>query len=157
MTTAEVTRTLERRHLAYELIPHTHTERALDEASVLGVAPGEIGKTLVLTSERGRVRAVLPASQRLDLRKLREHLGGGKEIRLATEDELASAYPAFELGAVPPFGGPHGDTVIVDERIAAYDSVIVEAGTHEQSVRVHTSDLLALTGAALADICVENE
>jgi Ala-tRNA(Pro) deacylase len=157
MTTAEITGTLERRHLAYELIPHAHTERAIDEATAVGVLPGEVGKTLVLTSGRGYVRAVLPASRRLDLHKVREHLGGGKEIRLATEDELAGAYPAFELGAVPPFGGRHGDTVIVDERIAARDSVIVEAGTHEQSVRIHTPDLLALTGAELADICLEPE
>ena len=46
--------------------------------------------------------AVLPASERIDLRKVRELLEGGKSIHLASEDELARDYPDFELGAVPP-------------------------------------------------------
>jgi prolyl-tRNA editing enzyme YbaK/EbsC (Cys-tRNA(Pro) deacylase) len=33
--------------------------------------------------------------------------------------------------------------------------VVVEAGTHEQSVKLKTTDLVALTGALLADLCEE--
>jgi Ala-tRNA(Pro) deacylase len=152
MTTAEVARTLEEKHLAYELIPHDHTERATEEAAALGVRPAEVGKTVVLTGPTGYVRAVIPASERLDLHKVRQ-LRGSNEIRLVTESELVGAYPAFELGAVPPFGGPPGDTVIVDRRIADRESIILEAGTHEQSIRVKTADLLALAQAEIADIC----
>jgi Ala-tRNA(Pro) deacylase len=153
MTTAEVARALDEKHLAYELIPHSHTERATEEAAALGVRLAEVGKTVVLTGPKGYVRAVIPASERLDLHKVREHVGGGKEIRLATEAELIEAYPTFELGAVPPFGGPSGDGVIVDRRVAGRESIILEAGAHEQSMRVKTVDLLALTEAEIADIC----
>ncbi len=153
MTTAEATRELDEKQVAYELIPHSHTERATEEAAALGVRLAEVGKTVVLTGPQGYVRAVLPASEWLDLHKVREHLDGGKEIRLATESELVGAYPTFELGAVPPFGGPRGDRVIVDRRIANRESIILEAGTHEQSIRVQTADLLALTQAEIADIC----
>lgn len=155
MTTAEATRELDERQLTYTLIPHTHTERATEEAAALGAKFEEVGKTIVLTAAQGYVRAVLPASERLDLHKVREHLGGGNETRLATEAELVGAYPTFELGAVPPFGGPPGDMVIVDRRIADLESVIVEAGTHEQSMRVKTADLLTLTDATVADICLD--
>jgi hypothetical protein len=41
-------------------------------------------------------------------------LGNDKTTRLATEEELAGADPMFELGAVPPFGGPAGDRIIAD-------------------------------------------
>jgi Ala-tRNA(Pro) deacylase len=154
MTTAELTRELTTRHVSYELIAHRHTERATDEAAAIGVRPDEVAKTIVLTSDAGFVRAVLPASERLDLHKVREHLGGGKEIRFATEEELVGAYPAFELGAVPPFGGPPGDRVLVDRRIAEHELIVLEAGTHEESVRMTTADLLALTKADVADICL---
>jgi hypothetical protein len=50
--------------------------------------------------------SLLPASERLDLRKLRELLGAGKhKVQLATEDDLRRDFPEFELGAVPSVGG----------------------------------------------------
>ena len=55
---------------AYELLPHEHTERAADEAAALGLPPDEVAKTLVVTTPEGNVRAVLPASERIDLRKI---------------------------------------------------------------------------------------
>jgi Ala-tRNA(Pro) deacylase len=139
----------------YELIPHGHSERALDEAAALGVPPEEVAKTIVVRTPAGYVRAVLPASERLDLHKVREHLGDGSHVGLATESELAEAYPDFELGAVPPFGGRSGDNVLVDPRIAARESIVFKAGTHDLSLRVSTADLLALTKAAIVGICEE--
>ena len=141
--------------VGYELMRHEHTERAVDEAAALGVDPEDVAKTVVLTTGEGYVRAVLPASERLDLHKLRQHLKGGKEVRLATEAELVGAYPGFELGAVPPFGGPPGDVVVVDWRVVDRDWVIIEAGRHEQSVRVRPRDLVPRLGAEVADICSE--
>jgi Ala-tRNA(Pro) deacylase len=153
MTVAEAIRTLNEKGFSYELIPHAHTERAADEAEALGVEPEAVAKTVVLTGTEGYVRAVLPASERLDLHRLRRHLREGKALRLATEAELVYAYPAFELGAVPPFGGPAGDRVVVDTHVADRDWTIVEDGSHDRSVRVRTSDLIAATGAAVAEIC----
>jgi len=141
--------------MSFEVIRHAHTERASDEAVAIGVEQSDVGKTIVLTSPRGYVRAVLPASKRLDLHKLRRHLNGGNEIRLATEAELVGAYPTFELGAVSPFGGPPADLVVVDRHVADRDWVIVEAGTHEASVRIRTSDLVSTVGADVVDICCD--
>jgi hypothetical protein len=59
----------------------------------------------------------------------RELLGDAKTTPLATEKELAGAYPMFELGAVPPFGGPAGDRTVVDRRLAEQESVLIEAGS----------------------------
>ncbi len=75
-------------------------------------------------------------------------------MHLASEGDLARDYPDFELGAVPPFGGRE-DRVIVDERLASRDSVVLEAGSHDRSVRLKASDLVGLTGAQVADICRE--
>jgi Ala-tRNA(Pro) deacylase len=147
---------LDEASVEYELLPHPHTETAAAEADALGVDPSEVAKTLVLSTPAGYVRAVLPASERIDMRKLREHVEGGKRIHLATEEDLARDYPDFELGAVPPFGGAE-DRVLVDPRLAERETVVLEAGSHEQSVRVRTADLLRLTGADVVDLTEEYE
>ncbi len=152
---ADVTTVLDDAGVEYELLSHAHTERAADEAAALGLPPTAVAKTLVLTAPEGHVRLVLPASERIDLRKARSYVEGGKRVHLATEEELARDYPEFELGAVPPFGGVSRDRVLVDSRVAGQRSVVLEAGSHERSVRLQTAGLLALTGAEIVDICKE--
>jgi Ala-tRNA(Pro) deacylase len=115
-----------------------------------------VGKTLVLTTPAGYVRAVLPASERLDLRKVGDVLGvGKKQVHLSTEDDLARDYPEFDLGAVPPLGGGRHDRVLIDSRLAERESVVVEAGSHDESIRIPTADLVRLTEADVADLCRE--
>lgn len=149
---ADVTGFLEEAGVDFDVLEHTRTERAADEAAALGIGPEEVAKTLVLVAPSGNVRAVLAASERIDVHKVAAVLGvGGKKVRLASEDDLAHSYPDFELGAVPPLGGPT-DQVIVDERLAARDSVVLEAGAHDRSVRLKVADLVRLTSAQVADI-----
>jgi Ala-tRNA(Pro) deacylase len=149
---ADVTRFLDEAGIDFDLLEHVHTERATDEAAALGIGPDEVAKTLVLVASSGNVRAVVAASERIDLHKVEATLGvGGKKVHLASEDNLAHDYPDFELGAVPPFGG-RDDQVLVDEQVAGRDSVVVEAGSHERSVRLKTADLVRLTKAQVVDI-----
>ncbi len=158
MASAALTRVLDDGGASYELLPHAHTERASDEAQALGLAPEDVAKTLVLTIPDGYVRAVVPASERIDLRKVRELLGvGKKKVHLASEEDLARDYPEFELGAVPPLGGGRRDPVLLDPRVAERESVVLEAGSHDESVRMQTGDLLRLTEARVVDICLGEE
>src|SRR5436309_13099277 len=152
---ADLTRLLDQAGADFDVLEHAHTERAADEAAALGIAADEVAKTLVLVAPAGNVRAVLAASERIDLHKVAALLGiSDKQVHLATEDDLARDYRDFELGAVPPLGGPE-DPVIVDERLARRDSLVLEAGSHERSIRLKTTDLLRLSKAQEADICRE--
>jgi Ala-tRNA(Pro) deacylase len=151
MAEQDVTSVLEGAGIDYELLPHSHTETASAEAEALGLNPEEVAKTLVLSTPGGHVRAVLAASDRIDLSKVREQVEGGKRIHLASEEDLQREYPGFDLGAVPPFGGP-GDRVLVDARLAKRETVVLEAGSHEQSIRIQTADLLKLTQADVVDL-----
>jgi Ala-tRNA(Pro) deacylase len=152
---ADVTRFLDEAGIDFDVLEHPHTERATDEAAALGLGPEEVAKTLVLVASSGNVRAVLAASERIDLHKVAATLGvSSKKVHLASEDNLAHDYSDFELGAVPPFGGRE-DHVLVDERLAARDSVVVGAGSHDRSVRLKTTDLVRLTKAQVADICLD--
>jgi Ala-tRNA(Pro) deacylase len=151
----DVTGLLEEAGVDFDVLEHPRTERAADEAAVLGVGPGEVAKTLVLAAPSGNVRAVVAASERIDLHKVAAVLDvAGKSVQLVSEDELARDYAEFELGAVPPFGGP-ADPVIVDGRLAARDAVVLEAGSHDRSVRLKAVDLVRLTSAQVADITKE--
>lgn len=157
MATSDLTRVLDKAGVKYELFPHSHTESALAEAQSLGVSPDDVAKTLVVKLPEGYMRAVVPASARLDLRKVRELHGGGRhKIHLATEDDLRQDYPEFDLGAVPPIGGRR-DPVVVDPRIAERTEVLLEAGSHEESLRIAAADLLDVTGAAVTDISEDED
>lgn len=143
---------LDRAHVPYELLPHARTQTAVAEARTLGLPGWQVAKTLVLAAPDGFTRVVVPASERLDFRKLREVMGT-RDLHLATEADLAREYPEFEVGAVPPVGGRHHDDVLIDRRICECESVVLEAGSHEESLRLRTADLLTVADAKLADVC----
>ena len=153
--TTDLRHELDRARFDYDVIVHRRTETAREEAKAIGVLSEEVAKTIVLTTDKGYVRAVVPASEHLDLHKTRMVLGGNKHPRLASEGELVRAYPMYELGAVPPFGPPGGDRILVDRRLAQRESVVLEAGSHSESIRMRTADLLSLSGAEVADIAAD--
>ena len=151
-TAKTVTEVLDEREVPYELIPHRRTMSAAAEARAIHVDPEHVAKTLILATPEGFVRAVLPASARIDLRKVRDLLER-HEVDLASEEVIVGAYPEFELGAVPPLGGAAGDLVLVDQRIHDAGSVVFEAGAHDQSLRMKAIDLVSVLDARVADIC----
>lgn len=143
---------LETAGIHYKTITHQRTATALGEAKVLHVDPAAVAKTVVLSTPAGLVRAVLPASARLDVGKVRAALNVPR-ADLLTEEELAGAYPEFELGAVPPIGGPHGDRLLIDIAICEREFVLFDAGTHDASIRIASADLAGHESALIADIC----
>jgi Ala-tRNA(Pro) deacylase len=153
MAVEDLTRVLDEAGVGYDLLPHVHTISATTEAEALGLATRAVAKTLIVKTQDGYVRVVLQGSERLDLRKLRSLLGGNKhDVRLASEEDLGRDFPEFELGAVPPVGGGRRDPVVVDSRVAEREALVLEAGSHEESVRLATDDLIRLAHAQVADV-----
>jgi Ala-tRNA(Pro) deacylase len=143
---------LRARNVDYELLPHPRTVSAAAEARVLDVPLEATAKTVILRTANGFARAVVPASRRIDLKRVARTLDD-PSVELATEAELAGAYPEFELGAVPPFDGKLEDEVVVDAHLIGADHVVFEAGTHRESIRMRTEDLLELADARVAEVC----
>jgi Ala-tRNA(Pro) deacylase len=141
--------------LECEVLPHRRTKTAAAEAKALGMFPEAVAKTVVGRTEDGvHVRAVVPASSHVSISKLRS-VTGAAEIELLTEPELVSAYPQFELGAVPPFGGPAGDTVVVDRELTKRHHITFDGGVHDTALRMRTDDLIAVAEAEIADIAAD--
>jgi prolyl-tRNA editing enzyme YbaK/EbsC (Cys-tRNA(Pro) deacylase) len=87
MATEDLTRVLKEAGVRYELLSHARTESAVAEAEALGLAPADVAKTLVVTTPEGYVRALLPASERIDLHMLRKVTAGGtRDVHLASEE-----------------------------------------------------------------------
>ena len=156
MAVSVLTSVLDEADVQYELLAHERTESAAAEAEVLGVPPHEVAKTLVVDTPSGYVRAVLPASERLDTTKLADVLGERhKAVSLATEEALARDFSEFELGAVPPVGGSTAGRVVVDRCVAERETVVLEAGSHDESIRLAAADLVRVADAQVADIHAE--
>ena len=156
MAATALTEVLDSAGIQYEVIPHAHSETAADEARALGLPLDGVAKTLVLETADGNVRAVLPASERISTAKLAELLDERRKgIHLVPEESLRADYPEFEFGAVPPIGGAHADRVIVDSRVADHESIVLEAGSHDDSIRIATADLIRVADAQVAEICAD--
>jgi Ala-tRNA(Pro) deacylase len=149
---AAVTDFLEREGVAYEVVEHERTESAAAEARAAGVPPSDVAKTVVLRDQEGVRLAVIPASERLDMHKLKEELES-KGLRLVTEQEMAEEFEDFEVGAVPPFGPMFQALELVDERLLGHDRILCSGGDHEHGVLVDPRDLVKAGQARVVDIC----
>src|SRR5215207_5418882 len=101
-----VTGFLEHRGVPYDVVEHNPAYSAVAEARAAAADPEATAKTIALHDRDGYRLAVVPASERLDVRRAREVLGASHHLRLASEGELERDFPACEVGALPPFGTP---------------------------------------------------
>jgi Ala-tRNA(Pro) deacylase len=149
---AAVTEFLEREGVAYEVVEHERTESAAAEARAAGVPAADVAKTVVLRDAEGIRLAVIPASHRLDLHKVKEELGS-RGLRLVTEPEMAEELGDVEVGAVPPFGPMFQALELVDRRLLEHDRILCSGGDHEHAVLVDPKDVVEAGKARVADIC----
>jgi Ala-tRNA(Pro) deacylase len=149
---AAVTEFLEREGVPFEVVEHERTETAAAEARAAGIPPAGVAKTVVLRDQEGVRLAVIPASHRLDLHKVKRELGS-KGLRLVTEQEMASEFDGVEVGAVPPFGPMFHALELVDQRLLDHDRILCGGGDHEHGVLVDPHDVVQAGQARVADIC----
>lgn len=138
--------------VAYEVVEHEPTKSATAEAAITNRQADEVAKTVILQDGEEYVLAVVPASERIDLHKVREVLGAPKSLRLATEAEIARDFPMLEVGAAPPFGPMTPRAEVIDNRLLEADRVLCAGGDHRHSVLVDPRDVVRMTGAQTADI-----
>jgi Ala-tRNA(Pro) deacylase len=133
--------------ISYELVEHAPVMSATAEVRVAHVPPDQVAKTVVLHDGRTYVITTIPASDRLDLHKLRELLGATRQLRLASEAEIARDFPALEVGAVPPFGPMVPAAEVIDSALVAQERILCPAGDHRHSVLLDPRDIVRITAA----------
>jgi Ala-tRNA(Pro) deacylase len=152
-----VTSFLDSAGIAYEVLEHRPTFSAAAEARASGAEPREAAKTLALHDRGGYRMAVIPASHRLDVHRVRELLGGTGHLRLATEAEIEQDFPMFDVGAMPPLGPMMPMPEVIDVHLLYHDQIVCAGGDHRHSLRLDPRDLIRLCEPRVASLCESPE
>jgi Ala-tRNA(Pro) deacylase len=150
---AAVTAFLDSHGVAHEVVEHRPTFSAAAEARASGAEPREAAKTLALRDRDAYRMAVIPATHRLDLQRMREVLGASSHLRLATEDELERDFPMFDVGAMAPLGPMMPMPEVIDVHLLYHDRILCAGGDHRHALRLDPRDLLRVCEPRVAAIC----
>jgi Ala-tRNA(Pro) deacylase len=134
---------VEKSGVAFTPIHHRPAFTAQQEAAATHVPGRAWAKTVVCVVDGRPILAMLPAHYMLDLEAVRDMLGA-REVRLATEHEIAAFYPDCETGAMAPFGPLYGQPVYMEEALARDPEITFHAGTHVDAMRMRFSDFVRL-------------
>lgn len=126
------------------------TATVLEAAATLGVAPGQIAKTLSIRVEGQPLLLVTRGDARLDNRKAKEAFGGKPRMLSAEDAEALTGHP---VGGVCPFGLATPVPVCCDTSLRDFAFVYPAAGSRNAAVRITPARLGALTDARWVDVC----
>ena len=126
------------------------TKTAADAAAAIGVAVGQIVKSLVFAVDGEIVMAYVSGANQLDEKKLAAAAGGAKCSRVdADAVRAATGYP---IGGVPPFGHSTQLRVFVDPDLLQYDEVWAAAGTWNDNFGANPNDIVRVAGGVVTDL-----
>lgn len=135
---------LDERKVKYESKKHKEVYTAQEIAAVTHTPGDSMAKVVVAKAKEGFFLAVLPASARIDLKKLKSAVGSTGAIQIATEKEFKSLFPDCEVGAMPPFGSLYNLPVVADKALTEDEVIAFNAGTHTDILRMRFADFKTL-------------
>lgn len=135
----------------FETLQHPVAYTAQETANAEHVPGCEAVKSVIVKADGKCIMCVLPAVRLIDLAKLKRVLEV-KDAQLASEEDLAKLFPDYELGAEPPFGNLYGLEVYVDKALAENNTIVFNAGTHTDSVRMGYKEFILLSQGHVVDI-----
>jgi prolyl-tRNA editing enzyme YbaK/EbsC (Cys-tRNA(Pro) deacylase) len=126
------------------------TRTSQEAAAALGVAAGQIAKSLVFLADGVPVMVVASGADRVDTSRLAGHLG----VRRISRADAARVKEAtgYSIGGVSPAGLDGRLRVVVDRALAPFDVVWAAAGTPNSVFPTSFAELLFITGGEEADV-----
>lgn len=141
---------LQEHGIGYEKHTHPRTYTAQGLAHAEHVSGYAVAKPVIVKGNSGYAMCVLPAPKQLDLRRAADALN--EEVCLASESEMATLFPDCDLGAEPPVGALFDMKTVMDARLKEDESLVMQAGTHTESVRLRRADWERLCQPIVASI-----
>lgn len=123
---------------------------AEDAAAAIGVAVGQIVKSLIFGVDDDVVLAYVSGTNRLDERKLATAAGGGKCHRV--DADTVRNVTGFPIGGVPPFGHTSPLRVFIDPDLLQYPQVWAAAGTWNDVFAIDPRLLVSASGGEVVDL-----
>lgn len=141
--------------VAHTVHPYEHDAASgvgygLEAAAALGIPAEQVYKTLMTDVDGALTVAVVPVVGKLDLKALAAAVGGKKAAM--AERAAAERATGYVVGGISPLGQKTPHPTVVDETVELYDVVYVSGGRRGLDVGLAPADLIALTGALVADI-----
>ncbi len=153
MVVNNVTRLLDSKKVPYRAFELPPEKRgAIETARLLGVDPGLVYKTIVVTRPKGKpILAVIPGPDRVDLKLLAAAVGE-KKLILPGEGE-AEQLTGLQAGGISPLALLNrGFQVVLDEAAGSLPEIHVSGGQRGLNIRLPVEALVGLTRARLAAI-----
>ncbi|MDO5061425.1 MAG: Cys-tRNA(Pro) deacylase [Actinomycetaceae bacterium] len=141
--------------IEYELFEYEHSATmehgyARDTASVLGIAPEAVFKTLLVEADGQPAVGIVPASNLLNLKRIAKALGA-KSAQMM-DPAKAERLTGYVTGGISPLGQRKLYPTVIDETALLLDQILISGGKRTLSVKLRPADLAAVIKARFADI-----
>jgi Cys-tRNA(Pro)/Cys-tRNA(Cys) deacylase len=127
-----------------------NTNYGLEAATVLGLDPDRVFKTLLVDVDGHLVVAIVPVTGKLDLKRLAAAAGGKRAVM--ADPALAERRTGYVVGGISPIGQKTSHPTVLDETAELWDTVYVSGGRRGFDIELAPADLVRATDATLADI-----
>ncbi len=143
---------------AVRMAGHPHAPVMLDDAArtakqaadALGVTVCQIAKSIIFRRRQDDVAVLVITSgdRRVDEKKVAALVG-----KIGRADaEFVKAHTGFTIGGVSPVGHATPPVTLIDRELFRFDEIWAAAGHPHGVFKLRPQDLVALTGAPVADV-----
>lgn len=137
---------------------HPHAPVMLDDAArtaqqaadALGITVGQIAKSIIFRrkDDDAAVLVITSGDRRVDEKKVAALVG-----RIGRADaEFVKVRTGFTIGGVSPLGHATPPVTLIDRELFRFDEIWAAAGHPHGVFKLRPQDLVALTGAPVADV-----
>jgi prolyl-tRNA editing enzyme YbaK/EbsC (Cys-tRNA(Pro) deacylase) len=126
-----------------------HARTSQQAAAALGVAVGQIAKSLVFTVNGAPIMVIAAGDNRVDERKVSALAGGA--IRRADPDQVKQA-TGYSIGGVPPVAHASRLPIWIDRDLGRHAVFYAAAGLPECVFPLTLDELVRASGGTVADV-----
>jgi Ala-tRNA(Pro) deacylase len=123
----------------YQIQHHSVAFTAQQIAESEHISGKKVVKSIVVLADGRKILLALPASLRVDLDKVRTHLGA-QDVHLAHEYEFKADFPDCEVGTMPAFGNLYGIPVYVEQSLIRQETIVFPIGTRTETMSLKYAD-----------------
>ncbi|GAA1163587.1 Cys-tRNA(Pro) deacylase [Kribbella jejuensis] len=134
---------------AYEHDPAAKSY-GLEAAELLGLAPEQVFKTLLVEVDGKLTVGVVPVDKQLDLKAIAAAAGGKKAVM--ADPAAAERTTGYVVGGISPIGQKRALPTVIDSTATDHPTVYVSGGRRGLDIGLSPTDLITVTNARTAPI-----
>jgi Ala-tRNA(Pro) deacylase len=140
---------LQLRGVPFEELHHAEAYTAQEVAQHEHVSGHHMAKVVVVVADGRPVELILPASRHVNLDLVRGVLNA-RQVRLASEEEMANFFTDCEVGAIPALRHWQDVAVLMDRSLSTEGKILFQAGTHADAIRLNFRDWYEMVNPQVA-------